>query len=165
MSWSSPNNNVFWSLQKALFKGEWSLATGYFKQNYCHACHTRFAVFFPLPSCCVSSLILSFRGKTISGVVKRREISGIWIKIIYNRWLNIPLTCWIVCQYAWPEIHHETAGQTNHRCVPRWKKHSQSGLSLYIYLFHYLLAIQIKYLHKIQRHEAKESKEANFEGL
>ena len=27
-----------------------------FQQNYCHACHTRFAVFFPLPSCCVSSL-------------------------------------------------------------------------------------------------------------
>ena len=25
---------------------------------FCHACHTRFAVFFPLPSCCVSSLIL-----------------------------------------------------------------------------------------------------------
>ena len=28
-----------------------------FKQNYCHACHTRFAIVFPLPSCCVSSLI------------------------------------------------------------------------------------------------------------
>ena len=25
--------------------------------DYCHACHTRFAVFFPLPSCCVSSLL------------------------------------------------------------------------------------------------------------
>ena len=23
------------------------------KQNYCHACHTRFAVFLALPSCCV----------------------------------------------------------------------------------------------------------------
>ena len=29
----------------------------FFKQNYCHAFHTRFDVFFPLPSCCVSSLI------------------------------------------------------------------------------------------------------------
>ena len=27
------------------------------KQNYCHACLTRFAVFLPLPSCCVSSLL------------------------------------------------------------------------------------------------------------
>ena len=27
------------------------------KQNYCHACHTRFAIFLPLPSCCVSSLL------------------------------------------------------------------------------------------------------------
>ena len=44
-------------LQKDLFKGRWILAKSYFKQNYCHACHTRFAVFFPLPSCCVSSLL------------------------------------------------------------------------------------------------------------
>ena len=27
------------------------------KQRYCHACHTRFAVFLPLPSCFVSSLL------------------------------------------------------------------------------------------------------------
>ena len=27
------------------------------KQNYCHACLTRFAVFLTLPSCCVSSLL------------------------------------------------------------------------------------------------------------
>ena len=45
-------------LQKDLFKGMWSLAEGFFKQNYCHACHTMFAVVFPLPSCCVSSLLL-----------------------------------------------------------------------------------------------------------
>ena len=44
-------------LQKNLFKGKWILAKSFFKQNYCHACHTRVAVFFPLPSCCVSSLI------------------------------------------------------------------------------------------------------------
>ena len=57
MSWSSLSINVFWFLQKDLFKGKWWLAKSYFKQNYCHACHTRFAVFFPLPSCCVSSLM------------------------------------------------------------------------------------------------------------
>ena len=31
------------------------------KQDYCHACHTRFAIFLPLPSCCVSSLLERFR--------------------------------------------------------------------------------------------------------
>ena len=35
-------------LQKDLFKRKWSLAKSYFEQNYCHTCHTRFAVFFPL---------------------------------------------------------------------------------------------------------------------
>ena len=31
-------------LWKYLFKGRWSLAENYFKQNFCHACHTRFAI-------------------------------------------------------------------------------------------------------------------------
>ena len=35
------------------------MAEGFFKQNFCHACHTRFAVVFPLLSCCVSLLFLS----------------------------------------------------------------------------------------------------------
>ena len=58
MSCSSLSINVFWFLQKDLFKGKWWLAKSYFKQICCHSCHTRFAVFFPLPSCCVSSLII-----------------------------------------------------------------------------------------------------------
>ena len=29
------------------------LAKSYFKQNYCHECHTMFAAFSPLPSCCL----------------------------------------------------------------------------------------------------------------
>ena len=37
-------------LQKDLCKGKLSLAKSYFKQNYCHTCHTRIAAFFPLPS-------------------------------------------------------------------------------------------------------------------
>ena len=55
---NSLNVDVFFFalLQKDLFEGMWSLAEGFFKQNYFHACHTRFAVVFPLPSCCVSSL-------------------------------------------------------------------------------------------------------------
>ena len=34
-------------LQKDLFKGKWDLEENYLEQNYCHACHTRFAVLFP----------------------------------------------------------------------------------------------------------------------
>ena len=59
LSWSSLTSMFSGLLQKDLFKGKWSLAKRFFKQNYCHACHIRFAVFFPLPSCCVSSLLLS----------------------------------------------------------------------------------------------------------
>ena len=36
--------NVFWSLQKDPFNGKWSPAKSYFKQNYFHAWHTRFAI-------------------------------------------------------------------------------------------------------------------------
>ena len=61
LSWPSLNITVFWFLQKYLFKGKWSLAKSYFKQNYCHACHTRLAVFFTLPSCCLSSLVMTGR--------------------------------------------------------------------------------------------------------
>ena len=63
MSWSSLSVNVFFFLQKDLFKRTWCLAKSYFKQNCCHGCHTRFAVFFPLPSCCVSSLLGSVSNK------------------------------------------------------------------------------------------------------
>ena len=54
---SSHNINVSWSFTKDLFKGRCSLAKSFFKQNYCHACHTRVSVFFPLPSCGVTSLL------------------------------------------------------------------------------------------------------------
>ena len=49
LSWSWLTSMFSGLLQKDLFKRKWSLAKSYFKQNYCHACHTRFAVFFPLP--------------------------------------------------------------------------------------------------------------------
>ena len=55
--WSSLKLMFSGLLQKVLFKGGWSSKEKFFLHNYCHACHTRFAVFFPLPSCCVSSLI------------------------------------------------------------------------------------------------------------
>ena len=47
-------SNVFWLFLK---EGEVCSKFSLFKQNlYCHSCHTTFAVFFALPSCCVSSL-------------------------------------------------------------------------------------------------------------
>ena len=41
-------------LQKDLFKGKRSLEKSYFKQNYCH---TRFAVFFPLPFTIMAAIL------------------------------------------------------------------------------------------------------------
>ena len=65
LSWSSLDFFFFVFLflflffnKKNLFKGWWRLVERVFKQNYCHACHTRFAVFFPFPCCCVCSLKL-----------------------------------------------------------------------------------------------------------
>ena len=40
---------MFWSFtKKDQWKRGWSLMDNYFKHNYCHACHTRFPVFFIL---------------------------------------------------------------------------------------------------------------------
>ena len=44
--WSSLKLTFSGLLQNDLFKGGWSSAEKFFKQNYCHACHTRFAVSF-----------------------------------------------------------------------------------------------------------------------
>ena len=54
---SSTNINVFWSLQKDLFKGKGSLAKSYFKQNYCHVS--------PLEVCRLLSLSILLRVLTI----------------------------------------------------------------------------------------------------
>ena len=54
--WSLLNILMFSALlQNNMFKERWSLRQNYFKQNYCHACHTRFAVLFDLLFCCISS--------------------------------------------------------------------------------------------------------------
>ena len=53
--WSS--RNLSGLLQKICLKEGEVWQKIFFKQKYCHACHTRFSFFFPLPSCCVSSLI------------------------------------------------------------------------------------------------------------
>ena len=57
LSWSSVKLMFSGLLQKDLFKEGCSSAEHFFKQNYCHACHTRFADSFPPPSSCVSSLL------------------------------------------------------------------------------------------------------------
>ena len=67
-------------LQKDLFKGGWSSADKFFKQNYCHTCHTRFAVFLPLLSCCVSSLIITWRGGGLSGQIHTDKNFLCWLK-------------------------------------------------------------------------------------
>ena len=56
----------------------WSLAEGFFKQNFCHACHTRFAVVFPLPSCCVSLLFLSAVTEQSWDTLKASRRRGRW---------------------------------------------------------------------------------------
>ena len=45
-------------IQKYLFSRRWSLAGKCSKRNYCHVCHTRFVISFPLRSYCVSSQLL-----------------------------------------------------------------------------------------------------------
>ena len=64
-------------LQKDLFKGRWILAKSYFEQNYCEACHTSFAVFFPLLSCCVSSLLTRGDGWTSGYVLSKIDVSTV----------------------------------------------------------------------------------------
>ena len=81
------------SLQKDLFKGRWSLAKNCFKQNYCHACRTRFAVFFPLPSCCVSVL---------NWLIKQQNGNVIWRRVSARKGRNstsgtqLPLCHWSI---------------------------------------------------------------------
>ena len=62
--WSSLKLMFSGLLQKDLFKGRGSSAEKFFEQNYFHACNTRFAFFFPLPYCCVSSLLVNFNYAT-----------------------------------------------------------------------------------------------------
>ena len=54
LSWSLLNITVFLSLKICLKKSEiWQKTFQY----YCHALHSSFAVFFPLPSFCLSSIM------------------------------------------------------------------------------------------------------------
>ena len=61
LSWSSHNISVFWSFTKRSVKRKVKFGEKLFqiKLFICHACHTRFAVFFSLRSCCISSPLSS----------------------------------------------------------------------------------------------------------
>ena len=77
LSWSSLNVNDFWSFTKRLCKGRWSLAERFFKQydRDVTFVNTRFAVFFPLPSCCVSSPLLGPRTLITHGVLGNSRVT------------------------------------------------------------------------------------------
>ena len=73
--WSSLKLMFSGLLQKDPFKERGSSAEKFFEQNYFHACYTRYAFFFPLPYCCVSSLLVNLitqpdgRGKKTANLV------------------------------------------------------------------------------------------------
>jgi len=50
----------------------------FFKQNYCRLCHTRFAIFFSLPSCCVSSFLFETVVSTVVGGKANKKITSLW---------------------------------------------------------------------------------------
>ena len=54
------------------------MAEGFFKQNFCHACHTRFAVVFPLQLCCVSLLFLTAVTEQSWDTLKASRRRGRW---------------------------------------------------------------------------------------
>ena len=97
LSWYIHITLTFTSLYKKIpFKGEWSLAKSCFKQNYCHACYTRFAVFFPLPSGCVnkftqseclrnSSLLFTLTFSLSSAVTSRQVLVSAFIEKLFSR--------------------------------------------------------------------------------
>ena len=62
---------------------------------YCHACHTRFAIFFLLPSCCVSSLMSACKAIAKLGEFQtdmRFVMFASWATISYRRIWQRPFT-------------------------------------------------------------------------
>ena len=74
----------FGLLQKGLLKKRWSLAEYVFKRNCCHACHTRFAVFFPLPLLCVSSLFSLFSAPCCQNSWAAEPLTFCYVKNLYD---------------------------------------------------------------------------------
>ena len=57
---NSLNIDIFCTSTKRSLEWNVKFGGGFFKQNYFHACHTRFAIVFLLPFCCVSSLLVCY---------------------------------------------------------------------------------------------------------
>ena len=85
-------------LKTGLFKGRWSLAESFFKQNYCHVCHTRFTVFSPLPSCCVFKTFYSDARQP--NVTEMFSFLGnnfarkVWPNRLYETWEHSAIQIW-----------------------------------------------------------------------
>ena len=94
--WSSLKLMFSGLLPKVLFKGGWRYC--------CHACHTRFAVFFPLPSRCVSSLMSREKAKRATNV-KWWEL--IQRELKHSRFFFQTYYCaFLICQAVSLQCHH-----------------------------------------------------------
>ena len=62
-----------WSFTKRSVGGK------FFQPNYCHSCHTRFAVFFPPPSFCVSSLLILYFSFILLSQDKNQPFPRLWV--------------------------------------------------------------------------------------
>ena len=98
-------------LQKDLFKGKWSLGKSCFKQNYCSAYHTRFAVFFPLPSCCVSLVsFLNFSQPGCLGYVGYKFYSS-WLRLCFLGRIK-KRSCDLTSHILWILHHQKKPGRS-----------------------------------------------------
>ena len=79
LSQSSLIINVFCSFTKRSAKKGQEVWRKVFSNNYFHVCHGRFAVFFSLPSCCVSSGCHSVLGCQTCPLVKRIDPSTMFV--------------------------------------------------------------------------------------
>ena len=84
LSWPSVNITIFWSFTKRSAYKRWSLAEYVFKRNCCHACHSMFAVFFPLPWLCVSSLFSLFSAPCYQNSWAAEPLTFCYVKNLYD---------------------------------------------------------------------------------
>ena len=107
LSSSSLTINPFIFLQQYLFKERWSFA-----ENYCHACHTRFAMFSPFPSCCIhaSSLMTALFGFA--------DFKG---SAVYEK-NNDPFTILYLVIFPWPLAHASSSPQDHTSALTKEKK-------------------------------------------
>ena len=101
---------MFFSLlRKDLFKGRWSLRPIFFKLNHCHACGTRFAAFFALLSCCVSSL-LAWRNEPQTNMPQ-----NVGSKARPDQQKNYQVTHWILKGWIYSARHKHNTGRNQNR--------------------------------------------------